>query len=60
MTVDTLDHEDFCLPRPGEDEVRRETYTLPVYDDNDHVTRYVHVERCQECGVIAYDGVQRS
>lgn len=61
MTADTsnLTHEKWCLPRPGEEGPRIEWYTQTAYDQTGVVVvKYVACERCQECGVIAYDGVQ--
>ena len=58
-TTSTVQHEGFCLPRPGLDAPRLETYTQPVYqDDGITPTRYVRVERCIECGAATYDGAR--
>ncbi len=58
-SFDTLQHEEFCQPRPGEDNRRIDRYTLPQYDaDGVTLVNHVGCVRCIECGVIAYDGVQ--
>ncbi len=47
MTTTTIDHEKFCLPRPGETEPRTERYTAVRYgpDGTTVVSRPV-VHRC--------------
>ncbi len=61
MTItDTLQHEDFCLPRPGQLAPRIEPYSVPRYSsDGLAVAGSVWCVRCIECGVSSYDGVQR-
>jgi hypothetical protein len=54
-----IPHAPFCLPRPGEDAPRQETYRLPRYSDEGHAIGSVRVDRCVECGNATYDGVQR-
>lgn len=55
--TDTLIHEPYCLPRPGEDTARVERYTQPRYDQGGtRVLAYVSVVRCIECGASSYDG----
>lgn len=50
--VSALEHESWCGPRPGNDEPRIESYTLPRYDQTGVVvTSYARVTRCVECGV---------
>jgi len=55
-----LRHEIFCLPRPGADGPRLESYDAPRYgeDGTTHIG-VVQVVRCQECGSATYDGVSR-
>lgn len=58
--ADTLEHEDFCQPRPGLDAPRLEAYPGARYQaDGMPGGGSVHCVRCLECGVISYDGVQR-
>lgn len=54
-------HEDFCLPRPGEDAPRIETYRVPIYDGGAGVypTGSTEVCRCIECGAATYNGERR-
>ncbi len=52
-------HAEFCLPRPGEDAPRIETYGAPRYNEQGYLVSTVRVVRCQECGAATYDGVQR-
>lgn len=59
MTTATLSHADYCLPRPGEDQPRTESYRLPRYSDDGHATGSTRVDRCLECGAASYDGVPR-
>ncbi len=50
-----LEHEPFCLPRPGNAEPRTERYTLNrTALDGVTVTGRTVVHRCQECGAAAY------
>ncbi len=51
-------HEEFCLPRPGEDAPRVESYGLDRENDHGQVIATVRCVRCQECGAISYDGAQ--
>jgi hypothetical protein len=60
MTTTAHPHDDFCLPRPGEDEPRIETYPVPRYgEDGKPQVGAVLVRRCVECGNATYDGVLR-
>ncbi len=53
-------HEDFCLPRPGEDEHRIERYAVPTYPaDGVYPNGSVAVVRCVECGAATYNGERR-
>lgn len=46
-------HEDFCLPRPGAEEPRTESYDY--LDDSTGASRPTHkVTRCLECGAANY------
>ena len=56
-TPPSFKHEEFCLPRPGEDGPRMETYRQPKYAA-DGITQAGTVEvcRCIECGAACYDG----
>lgn len=47
---DTLQHEDYCLPRPGADAPRIESYRSERTDDTGRVTSRPVVTRCIECG----------
>ncbi|MGI9157700.1 MAG: hypothetical protein ACR2FG_13890 [Marmoricola sp.] len=57
MTNTNLQHERFCMPRPGEREVRLETYSQTRYGQ-DGVTAVgaARVSRCIECGAMTVDG----
>lgn len=46
-------HEEFCLPRPENDEVRVEQYKALGVDDKGH-ERALRVTRCLECGAATY------
>jgi len=60
MSTLTLKHEDFCLPRPGLDEPRVESYYATSYaDDGITIAGNIRVVRCCECAAASYDGVQR-
>ena len=59
MSTSTLEHRKFCLPRPGLDKPRLETYLADKYADDGTPAGHVSVYRCQECGVASFDGVQR-
>lgn len=55
--TDHLEHERFCLPRPGEAEVRTETYRLPrTGQDGITIASWATVHRCLECGRMNVDG----
>lgn len=49
MTI-TLEHEHFCLPRPGAPEPRTETYRAERTNEAGVVTSRPTVTRCIECG----------
>jgi len=53
-STDRLQHERFCLPRPGETEVRTESYT--GYRDVDGRSIPIPVTRCMECAAMVVDG----
>lgn len=54
-----LKHEDFCLPRPDEPQVRIESYPVDKYGpDGVKKIGTVQVVRCIECGAATYDGVR--
>ncbi len=59
MTTATthIEHEKFCLPRPGADEPRIESFTVPrtAQDGVTHVG-YARVTRCIECGSQSVEG----
>lgn len=49
-------HEEFCLPRPGEDGPRVESYSYLGDDLKSGRSRPVaQVTRCIECGATYYD-----
>jgi len=55
-----LRHEEFCLPRPGSDEPRVESY--PYLDDDVATGRsrpVAVVTRCIECGATQYDRTEK-
>lgn len=55
----TLRHEEFCLPRPGADSPRIESYVHYDDDPKSGRSRPTHdVTRCLECGAANYS--QRS
>jgi hypothetical protein len=59
-TATALKHEEFCLPRPGADAPRVETWRAPRYAaDGITPAGSVAVVRCVECGSATYDGVRR-
>jgi hypothetical protein len=62
MTATTQpNHAEYCLPRPGEDAPRIETYRSPKYaQDGITPAGSVLTVRCVECGNATYDGVQRT
>ena len=50
-----LRHEDFCLPRPGEEAPRVESYPYTADDPATGRSVVTHrVTRCQECGAANY------
>ncbi len=51
-----VEHEPFCLPRPGELEPRVEEFSVGVSDASGAPLGSRHVVRCQECGSQAVDG----
>jgi len=56
-STDRLQHERFCLPRPGESEVRTESYTQARYAaDGVTAIGQARICRCQECGAMVVDG----
>jgi hypothetical protein len=61
MTLTTnLRHADFCLPRPGHDAPRIESYrAAKTAPDGITPAGSISVVRCLECGNATYDGVQR-
>jgi len=47
----TIEHEPFCLPRPGESEPRIESFPVTRYGSDGYPTgSRATVTRCQECG----------
>lgn len=51
-------HEEFCLPRPGADEPRIESF--PYYGDDAATgrSRITHrITRCMECGASHYEQI---
>ncbi len=56
-TTTTIDHEKFCLPRPGADEPRIESFTVPrtAQDGVTHIGQ-ARVTRCIECGAQSVEG----
>ncbi len=60
MTTTTFEHEEFCLPHPGEDAPRVETSAASRYDEQGFVVGTVQVRRYMDCGAATYDGAQRS
>ena len=60
MTTTTHPHALYCLPRPGEDAPRMETYRATRYaEDGITPAGSTLVQRCTECGVALYDGVRK-
>ncbi len=57
-TTATFEHAAYCLPRPGADAARMETYGSPRYNEQGQVVAVVTVLRCIECGNASYNGVQ--
>lgn len=55
-TTLSIEHEKFCLPRPGEDAPRIESFTTSTYgEDGVTATGRVRTTRCFECGAARYD-----
>lgn len=53
--ADKVRHEEFCLPRPGEQEPRMETYPHMGDDPETGRSAPTHdVTRCLECGAATY------
>ena len=48
-----VQHEPFCLPRPGNDEVRMESWLADKYD-GEAIVGKTRVVRCIECGAACY------
>lgn len=57
-TANLVDHEPFCLPRPGELEPRIEAFSVAVSDAAGAPLGRRDVVRCQECGSETVDGRQ--
>jgi len=58
--VDKIRHEEFCLPRPGEDGPRVESYSYLEDDLKSGRSRPVaQVTRCIECGATQYDRTEK-
>ncbi len=56
-TSTTILHQQFCLPRPGEDEPRIESYQAErTGPDGLTVTARPTITRCLECGSMTIDG----
>lgn len=56
-TPDMLEHQPYCLPRPGESVRRMESYAVPRYgSDGIAVIGSALVVRCVECGNRTVDG----
>ena len=60
MTTPTnaVEHLVFCLPRPGESEVRMESYGIAKYADDGMPNGTGMIIRCLECGSHTVDGRQ--
>lgn len=59
MTASNIvEHEKFCLPRPGETAPRIEEFSVAVSDANGAPLGRRHIVRCQECGSQTVDGRQ--
>lgn len=58
MTTATnlVEHEDFCLPRPGELEPRMEAFSVAISDATGATLGHAHVVRCLECASQTVDG----
>ncbi len=56
-STDRLQHQRYCLARPGEDQVRLESYNQTRYGE-DGVTAIgsARIDRCLECGSMNVDG----
>lgn len=56
-TTEAIRHEPFCLPRPGNDEPRIETFRTERYgEDGITVIARPTVTRCVECGEQTVEG----
>ena len=54
---DRLKHAEYCMPRPGESELRIEKWDQPIYGpEGVHAIGTVAVVRCIECSAASYDG----
>lgn len=49
-TAPEIEHEPFCLPRPGEGGPRIDSFLADRTDEAGHVTSRPRVTRCCECG----------
>ncbi len=55
--ADRIEHERFCLPRPGETEPRVESYAVDRYSaDGVTVVSRPTLTRCIECGAQVVEG----
>lgn len=52
-------HAEYCMPRPGADGPRIESWRAPKTGPDGAPTGSVQVVRCVECGEATYDGVRR-
>ena len=56
-TTAAIEHESFCLPQPGEDKPRTETFRSErTGKDGITVTSRPTVRRCIECGAQTVSG----
>lgn len=56
--ADKVRHEEFCLPRPGEEQPRLEQFTAYGDDPGTGRSRATHkVTRCLECGAAHYQQI---
>jgi hypothetical protein len=57
-TATKIRHEDFCLPRPGANEPRIESFKTYSDDPGTGRSRPTHmVLRCLECGAATYQQI---
>lgn len=54
--TETLRHEDFCQPRPGDTRARVESYRAERTNETGVVTSRPLVTRCIECGAQVVEG----